>query len=664
MRAPGIFTLLVASMAAVPLALPAVSVADADSFPPTVGPVVLGDVSSYQWMLPATNAEAAHQQATGAGVTIAVIDTGVDATHPDLVGRVVPGAIVAKDDDGRPVVVPATVQKTSDDWYGHGSHVAGIAAADDDGNGVTGMAPDALIMPIDLDPRRSPIQSTPQYFRMVSAAIDYAATHGASVVNLSLGVPSSGIAPGDTYSERYLKALDAVCASVETASASGVVVVASAGNEGTWGNPEMKPAACRGSVTVAALAPHFDRTYWSSFDAAVDIAAPGEDILSIDSTVANASQTPHLLASGTSMAAPVVAGVAALVREQHPAWSAEQVADQLTSTAQDIGIAGRDPESGFGIVDAAAAVGVGGPDAVKQDFLSTWYQDIYGQRGDDVIISWTPPHVTSVLGYTVAVHTGSGVTTYDVDAMTVRTEVLLPLDGWWTVTAHLGSSDLVTYPASRDSFDFDRPPRLEGVRLSRSGDRIHIKWDVSDDPTKVDRIRAFVYYNDDSWGGRAAVRVQQGQPFPTEMTVRLRDQGRWLKGRWLDAHVELLQINRDDDGNYLGSRWQRVRRDSPALYGSHIAWIAATAPEQAELEGALSPILADRVCGSPSCTGERAVVVIRRGERVTRVPVVFNSRGTFHTVVAIRRDQAAMTVKVVGPLRLESGPFVRLPIKR
>jgi subtilisin family serine protease len=663
MRAPRVLALLFASIVTASLAVPSTSLADADSFPPTVGPVVFGDVSGYQWMLPATNAAAAHQRATGAGVTIGVIDTGVDATHPDVAGRVIPGAIVTKDDDGKPVLVPATVEQTSDDWYGHGSHVAGILAADDDGNGVTGMAPDALLMPIDLEPRRSPIRSSPQFFRMVSAGIDFAATHGADVVNMSLGGPSSGLAPGNDYNERYLKALDTLCASVEAASASGVVVVASAGNEGTWGNPEIKPAACRGAVTVAALSPHFDRTYWSSFDAAVDIAAPGEDILSLDSTVADESLTAHRFASGTSMAAPVVAGTAALVKEQHPDWSAERVANRLTSTAKDIGIPGRDPESGFGIVDAAAAVGAGGPDATKQDFMSTWYQDIYGAKGDGVVISWTPPHITPVLGYTVTVHTDEGVTTYDVDGMTVRTEASLPLGGWWTVTAHLGYSDVTTYPMPRAVNDYDRPPRLKGVHLSRSGDRMHITWDVPDDPTKVDRIRAFVYYNDKPGGGRGAIRVHQDQPFPTGMTVQLRDQGRWLRGRWLDAHVELLQINRDDEGKYLGSRWQSVRRDSPALYGSHVAWIAAAGREKADLEGALSPIRADRVCGTSTCPLERAVVVIRRADRVTRVPVVFNTRGTFHTTVAIGRGQEALTVKVVGPLRLDSGPFVRLPIK-
>ena len=152
-------------------AVAATAGADATSFPPTIDAIVNGDVTAYQWMLGAVNADAAHTAATGAGVTVAVIDTGVDATHPDLEGRVVPGAIIKADPTtGKPILVPATVaEETSQDWYGHGSHVAGIIAADDDGNGVTGIAPDAQIMPIDLLPPKDPTRSDVQFWNNVAA---------------------------------------------------------------------------------------------------------------------------------------------------------------------------------------------------------------------------------------------------------------------------------------------------------------------------------------------------------------------------------------------------------------------------------------------------------------------------------------------------------------
>jgi hypothetical protein len=535
-------------------------------------------------------------------------------------------------------------------------------AADDDGTGVTGMAPDALIMPIDLEPRHNPIQSSPQFFRMVAAGLDFATAHDVDVVNMSLGGVSSGIAPNKN-TEKYLAALETMCQSVDTAIDQGVVVVASAGNEGTWGNPEAKPAACPGALTVAALTPTFDRTYWSSYDASVDLGAPGEDILSLDSSVADVTLTPHRFASGTSMAAPVVAGVAALVRELHPEWSADRVADEITATAQDVGIPGRDPESGYGLVDAAAAVGAGGPLARRQNFMATWYQDVWGDRGDLVVVSWTPPHVDPVNGYTVTVHTAEGTVPYDVDGMTVRTEVQLPADGWWTVTAHYAYGDLVTYPMSRDFYDYQRPARLEGVQVSRAGDRMIISWKVPEDRTTVDRIVTYAWYDNGPGSSRKAIKIDQDKPFPTQVSMRLDNRGPWLRGRWIDAHVDIFQVNRDDEGRYLGGRWQSVPGGSAALYGSHVNWIAALGMDRAEVEGGLSEMRAERVCGNDTCALESAVVVVRRGDTTIRKPVVFNTRGTFHVRFHVRDGQKHLTIKVVGPLRLESGPFVRLPIK-
>ena len=121
--------------------------------------------------------------------TVAVIDTGVDATHPDLQGRVVPGGVVKVADDGTTSIVDATLERTSNDWYGHGTHVAGIAAGDRDDNGITGVAPDAQVLPIRLLTRASQWLGPAQFLDSVSQAIDFAAAHGADVLNLSLGAP-------------------------------------------------------------------------------------------------------------------------------------------------------------------------------------------------------------------------------------------------------------------------------------------------------------------------------------------------------------------------------------------------------------------------------------------------------------------------------------------
>ncbi len=400
--------LVLAATAAITLStalLPSVTAsADASTYPPSIGPIVEGDVTSYQWALRAVNATEAWTAATGAGVVVADIDTGADANHPDLQGQIVPGAIVEKGTDGKLGLVPATIDQTSDDWYGHGSHVAGIIAANDDGVGMTGIAPDASVMPIDLLPRRDGPRSDVQFFRMVTAGIDYAVANGANVINMSLGGQSSGIVSSPN-TDKYLQTLDALCDSVQAATAAGTVVVASAGNSGDFGNPEMRPASCPTAITVAALAPSLDRTFWSSYDAAVDISAPGQDILSVDSTVADAVPSPHVEFSGTSMAAPLVAGVAALLREQNPGWTAGQIADQITSTAKDLDVPGRDPNTGFGIVDAAAALGVSAPAPQPQDDFATWAEGVYGDKGTLAEVGWTTPAVDSVNGYTVTVHT-------------------------------------------------------------------------------------------------------------------------------------------------------------------------------------------------------------------------------------------------------------------
>lgn len=638
--------------------LPIDAGADVDSYPPTIEPIVTGDVTAYQWMLPAVNAAEAHTEATGAGVTVAVIDTGVDATHPDLEGHVVPGATVVENETtGKPELIPASVEDTSDDWYGHGSHVAGIVAADDDGNGVTGIAPEASIMPIDMYTEQVRMNDV-KFWGMVAAGIDYSVSQGADVINMSLGGISSGIAPSDD-TQKYLDALETLCTAVDNATAAGTVVVASAGNSGSWGNPEMKPGACPGAVTVAALAPSLDRTVWSSYDASVDLAAPGEDVLSVDSTAAENSPTPHLIASGTSMASPVVAGVAALVVEQHPGWDAQQVIDQLTSTAKDLGVTGRDPDTGFGIVDAAAAVGAAAPNPKRQNYFGTWFDGMWDGERDHVIVGWTTPDADPVTGYTVTVHTLGSAAHYDVDGLTVRQEVILPRGAWWTVTAHTTSGDVSTYPRYRYARQTgDSPQRLTGVKHHRDGDTLVISWDKPDDPTTVDKIKAYVWTRGDG-GGRGVLKIDQAEPFPKQMTVELT-----RATRWSDAFIYLVLYNKDEDGETIGANGFRLHRPSPALYGSHVDAVVGAGRRHVEVTGALSPLNAKRVCGTWTCAGEPAVLVVDRGRHTERIDVIYTSKGRFHQVVDVEPGQKQLRVKIVGPKRLDSGPFVKEKILR
>ena len=653
---------VLAATAAVTLStalLPTVTAsADASTYPPSIGPIVEGDVTSYQWALRAVNATEAWTAATGAGVVVADIDTGADANHPDLQGQIVPGAIVEKGTDGKLGLVPATIDQTSADWYGHGSHVAGIIAANDNGVGMTGIAPDASVMPIDLLPRRDGPRSEVQFFRMVTAGIDYAVTNGANVINMSLGGQSSGIV-SSPHTDKYLQTLNALCDSVQAATAAGTVVVASAGNSGDFGNPEMRPASCPTAITVAALAPSLDRTFWSSYDAAVDISAPGQDILSVDSTVADAVPSPHVEFSGTSMAAPLVAGVAALLMEQNPGWTAEQVADQITSTAKDLDVPGRDPNTGFGIVDAAAALGVSAPAPQAQDDFATWAEGVYGDKGTLAEVGWTTPAVDSVTGYTVTVHTDTGTTDYDVDGVTVRAQVDLPRGAWWTVTAHTTAGDVSTYPqAGGGGGGGDSPDRLTGLKLDRNGDHVSISWDPPTDPTKIDVIRGYVGFGRCSVHGVSQrIKVDQSADFPDHITLPLP-----TRARWCDARASIGLINKDDDGNQVGGRYQSVRQGSPALYGSSIRDVVGAGPRAVEVVGAVSELNAKRVCGNLTCVGETATVLVDWGRSVQRFDVTYTSAGSFHLPLVVDRGTDRLTVKVIGPLRLDSGPFRRVSV--
>jgi hypothetical protein len=284
------------------------------------------------WGQSAVRSSTAWTVTRGAGVTVAVLDTGVDGSHPDLAGRVVAGYSTVTNQ-------PLELNRDNDPG-GHGTHVAGIIAAAADGRGVVGVAPDATILPIQVLGTGGSGSD-----RTVARGIDLAVEMGAGVINLSLGGESNPFDSGGSLS----------CAAVGRAFDAGSVVVVAAGNDGSTGNPRMEPASCRGALSVAALDEGLTRSYFSSFDASVKISAPGSDILS---SVPSSRRYPFEQWSGTSMAAPFVAGVAALVRAAHPQWSPQQVVDALTSSAVDLGPSGHDPEFGAGLVDAASALGI------------------------------------------------------------------------------------------------------------------------------------------------------------------------------------------------------------------------------------------------------------------------------------------------------------------
>ena len=271
--------------------------------------------------------------ARGNGVTVAVLDSGVDFDHPDLQGRVIT--------PGLNLLTPGGARDDS----GHGTMVAGIIAANR-GNrrGIAGVAPGARILPVKVLDRDGIGDDVD-----IATGMAWAVARGADIINLSLGGP--GESP-------------LLTAAVANARAMGVVVVAAAGNSGN-GSVEV-PAAIPGVLAVSATGNAGGMAAFSSYGPEISVAAPGVRITSTDLGRPSGSDA-YSSESGTSFAAPIVAGVAALVRSRFPGLSAEAVAARIRNTARDRGPAGVDDAYGHGVVDPVAALG-GRPVATRAVF--------------------------------------------------------------------------------------------------------------------------------------------------------------------------------------------------------------------------------------------------------------------------------------------------------
>jgi subtilase family serine protease len=270
---------------------------------------------------------------TGSGSTvIAIVDTGVDMQHPDLVSKIVPGYDFVNDD----------ADPTDD--YGHGTHVAGIASASsNNAQGATGICWACKIMPVKvLD------ASGGGYYSWIAGGIVFSADSGAKVINMSLG----GLFGSQTLQD-----------AIEYAYSKGVVIVAAMGNGGdlTPSYPAVYPEV----IAVGATDYNDLRAQFSTFGGHIDVVAPGVDILSTvppagDSCCSDPSG--YMLLSGTSMATPHVAGLAGLIRSFNPSLSRDQVYSILKHSAEDrVGSTtedtpGWDPYYGWGRINAANAL--------------------------------------------------------------------------------------------------------------------------------------------------------------------------------------------------------------------------------------------------------------------------------------------------------------------
>lgn len=268
-----------------------------------------------QWHLGKVRSDSAWPMSAGQGVTIAILDTGVDGSHPDLRDRMVAGYNFY---DGN---------ADSSDVFGHGTAVAGTAAATlNNGTGVASPAGQSRIMPL----RISAPDGSATYSAMATA-LNWAADNGARIANIS-----------------YQRACGS--ASVQSAAnymrSKGGLVVVSAGNTGI----QESFAASDSLICVSATDSFDQRTSWSSFGAYVDVAAPGAGIYT---TTRGGGYSPW---NGTSFSSPLTAGILAQMMAANPQLPASDVQQLLYTTAVDLGAVGSDVEFGKGRVDAFSAV--------------------------------------------------------------------------------------------------------------------------------------------------------------------------------------------------------------------------------------------------------------------------------------------------------------------
>jgi subtilisin family serine protease len=303
---------------------------DSPALAPTYQPGVAWE---WQWDAANMNAVPDWVQRAAAGVKIAVIDSGADTTAPDLAGK-----------------APQTWSVLSHsrgvrDTLGHGTFVSSLAAGSTtDGVGIAGFGGDARLLVIQAIDRNGYITDVDE-----AKAIVYAVKHGAKIINLSIG--------GSQTSSIERRA-------VRYAARHGVLLVAAAGNEHQQGNPVEYPAALlRGGIGLAVGATRMDgtRAPFSNTGSYISLAAPGENVFAAESADCDwpHAQPPwsspgyYGWASGTSFAAPEVAGAAALVWGANPSLTAGQVAQVLKASASGNGWT---PELGWGRLDAGAAV--------------------------------------------------------------------------------------------------------------------------------------------------------------------------------------------------------------------------------------------------------------------------------------------------------------------
>lgn len=363
-------------------------------------------LNQNQLWIDAIDLPAAWNISTGSpSVIVAVVDSGVSASHPDLQGKLLPGYDFMNDDD-----VP-------DDEVGHGTAVAGIIAARGDNNiGTTGVAMDTMILPVKVGSTHgSPISA-------IASGIIWATDQGASVINLSLGSDF----PSDALHEAVLYAYE-----------RGIPVVAAAGNDP---DAVSYPGAYPETISVGASTSWGTLTPFTSRANRVDLVAPGASVVTTWWSADDGNGWAEV--SGTSFAAPMVTGTIALLRALDPSLGVEDLRNILRATAVSIGGSEPEPGAGAGQLDAGAALS----SFMARAFDRTWAPADHPVASGSAERTWVwgpDPIATGFEEYDQALHGERLIRYYDKARMEITNPATLSQDPWF-VTNGLLARELIT----------------------------------------------------------------------------------------------------------------------------------------------------------------------------------------------------------------------------
>jgi len=352
---------------------------------------------SWEWYLTKINAPAAWTTTTGdKNIIIAILDTGVDGTHPDLQSKMVPGWNIYNNNSD------------TSDVYGHGTVVAGTAgAASNNAQGVASVAWNCPIMPI----RISATDGSATYSAMASG-LTWAADHGAKVANISYEASNSAT----------------VKSAASYFQSKGGVVTSAAGNKGLFDTSADNPYI----LTISATDVNDQITSWTNTGNNIDLAAPGSAYTTFNGGI-------YSSATGTSIAAPIVAGAAALVFSIKPSLTGSQVQDLLKQNADDLGSSGWDTSYGWGRVNVSRAVsaasGSSSVDAVPPVVA-------FSNLRDGVGVSGTVPITISATD-----NVGVSSVTLSIDGVITATDTSAPYTFAWVTNAVPNGPHTVTTTA-------------------------------------------------------------------------------------------------------------------------------------------------------------------------------------------------------------------------